>query len=174
VKSRITPAERCRKAHVRLPESPSDPPDPRQPQDAQVEVSDGRIRGIRGTPDRAALRYSPHAEARELAEPRRDRGQPLVTRVRRPRSDRDPVQAPVPHAALERSGRLRAPEDQLAIHHRRRPTSLPVPRGHYAWAEGLDVSYVDPARESPALAASDNPSGSTEGLSKAMSGAIHW
>ena len=87
----------------------------------------------------ATLRHPSHAEARQLAQPCRNRGQPVVTRVHGPRSDRDPLRAQVPHASVEQGRRPRAQEDPVAIHHGRRPPRLPISSRHYAWAEGLVI-----------------------------------
>lgn len=86
------------------------------------KVADRRLRRRRGPSVLAALRRPSHAEARQLAQSRRDRSQPVVTPMYGPRSNRDPLRAQVPHAPLEQVRRPRAQEDQIGDSRRPRRT----------------------------------------------------
>src|SRR6266511_2429479 len=121
----------------RLPEGQDHPPRDGQPEHPLREVAHRRLRRTGRPQALAALHCAPHAQARELAQPRRDRGEPVVARMPRtgPRGDLRRVEPPYPRLELPRG--QEPPPHQLAVHHRRCTALLWLQAGRYAWGEAL-------------------------------------
>jgi hypothetical protein len=96
--------------------------------------------GLRPTEDRKLWkRFTVHytAQARELAQPRRDRGEPLGTRMPRQRPHRDALRVDRQNARMEHPRESNAAKNRMAFHDAESPASVSISATHYAWGGAL-------------------------------------